>query len=193
MFSKFVFYAISAVCMSSFAKGTDFVGVTVEVFGKLKNAIEGSSNRDAIKCLIIENFDMQYIVSKLCHAELTSDKVQELRDLLVDTMLGLLSGEAMGTVTKETLDAKSISVVEKKNTVFVKCKLSDDTELTIVYRKDSGKIIDIRCVGISLAKVPETIVQKYCDANNLNYKAMNLDQRVETAKQALRWHINGQG
>jgi hypothetical protein len=90
------------------------------------------------------------------------------------------------------MDEKSVLVTTKSTTVFVNSKLSDGTEFTVVFLKDTCKIIDIRCVGISLIKVLDTITSKYCERKQISFKSKKLDERIDIVIQAIDWHINGQ-
>jgi hypothetical protein len=189
---RFIAYAVSAAYVSAFAEVADFKKITIEKYGELKDALAANSNHDSLKRLIDKNFDVPYISSRACCGKLSSAQAHKLDEPVKRFMCHLFDGEAMRKVSESTMDDKSVSVIAKNTTVFVNSKLSDGTECTVVFLKDTSKIIDIRCVGISLAKVLDTIISKYCERKQINFKSKKLAERITIVIQAIDWHINGQ-
>jgi ABC-type transporter MlaC component len=171
------------------ANAQGFKASTKGVYDALRAVTD---DQEDIRRILKKSFDIKYIAAKACGHKLSDAETEKLEDAVLKFGCFLLEGEAIKKVTAATMDTKDMSVTSKKTTTFVNSRLSDGTEFTVIFRNENRKIIDIRCVGISLAKVLDTVISKFCETQKINFKLKKLNERIDIIKKAIDWHIDGQ-
>jgi hypothetical protein len=169
----------------------DFKKLTEEKYNELRKLLKENSSPEALENFVEKNFDVAYVASNACRHKLSDGQVNKLRDPVKKFSRFLFKGEAIQKVIDSTMNVKKMLVTTKKTMTFVNSELSDGTKFTTIFRAN-GVLIDIRCVGISLIRILDTIIEKYCTTQKTNFRSKSVDERIDIIVKAIEWHINGQ-
>ncbi len=192
--------AKKAVIVSDQKKAKSDLQQDTVVFEKVKNMyaefvklVADSVNDVELTSFFNTYFDVEKITEKFTGSKTLDAK---LTSALINYFKFLLNGQVIKQVKDYSLDA-NFSQMSRKNSVSMLCKLKNDQngiiDMSVTLSRKSSKILELAFMkSIYLIKGAKNIIDLYCQEKVLNYKGMNVTERIKVCNDALVDYVNKQ-